>query len=190
MFSSCWRTLLKGKYWLLLSPSILPIGIVSINVRSISFSPHQFTSVSNSLSLIPFNATVLILTFSPADLAASMPDSTLSNFPQRVISLNFVSTRVSKETLILLTPLEYSLSANFSNWLPLVVRVSSSSAPDRRWRPRFSIRFIMSRRTRGSPPLTLSFLTPRPINTVHNLSSSSRLSNSAFGKNDICSDMQ
>ena len=53
----------------------------------------------NSSSLTPLSATVLILIFSPAACAASMPAKTWSNEPQRVMARNFSGSSVSSETL-------------------------------------------------------------------------------------------
>ena len=68
--------------------SISPSGMVSISVRSKPSAPHQATIRSSSSSLTPLSATALILTWSPAAFAASIPAITLSNLPQRVIASN------------------------------------------------------------------------------------------------------
>ena len=47
-----------------------------------------------------------------------------------------------------------------ASWLPLVVSVSSSSAPASRWRPRRRTSVMMSLRTSGSPPVRRSLRTP------------------------------
>ena len=49
---------------------------------------------------------------------------------------------------------------------------------------------MMLRRTRGSPPVSLSLRTPRRTKALHSRSSSSRVSTSALGRNVIDSDMQ
>ena len=48
----------------------------------------------------------------------------------------------------------------------------------------------MPRRTSGSPPVSLSFLTPRAIKALHSRSSSSSESRSALGRNVMFSAMQ
>ena len=57
-----------------------------------------------SSSFMFFSATALILTARPAARAASMPASTLSRSPQRVMARNFAGSSVSSETLMRRTP--------------------------------------------------------------------------------------
>ena len=80
-------------------------------------------------------------------------------------------------------------SANWSSRVPLVVRVSSSS-PSPSLRPSAWTSSIMSRRTRGSPPVRRILVMPRSIIANDSLCSSSRLSTSLRGRNFICSGMQ
>ena len=122
---------------------------------------------ASSSSLTPRSATALILTPSPAASAAARPSRTCSSRPQRVISVNLSLSSVSIETLIRRTPAAYRSSANRASWLPLVVSVSSSSAPSPRCRPRRSISQRMLRRTRGSPPVRRSLRTPRSTKALH-----------------------
>ena len=49
---------------------------------------------------------------------------------------------------------------------------------------------MMPRRTSGSPPVSRSLRTPRATKAEHSRSSSSSVSTSAFGKNDMFSAMQ
>src|SRR5262249_2859704 len=94
------------------------------------------SSAGNSSSFTPLRATALILTLSPAACAASMPAKTLSSSPQRVMARNLSGSSVSSETLMRRTPWPTSSSAYFATCDPLVVSVSSSSAPVERWRER------------------------------------------------------
>ena len=164
--------------------------MTSINVRSMSRAAHQSVSCSSSSSLKPFRATELILTRSPAFWAASMPRNTWGRRPQRVISANFFSSSVSSETLMRRTPAAKRSSANRSSWLPLVVSVNSFSAPLSRCRDIPRKKVMISRRTSGSPPVIRSLFTPNRTNAEHMRSSSSKVSNSFFGRNVMFSDMQ
>ena len=64
---------------------------------------HARRSPSSS-SFTPLSATALILTARPAFCAASMPASTLSSSPQRVIARNLSGSSVSSDTLMRFTP--------------------------------------------------------------------------------------
>ena len=66
-----------------------------------------------SSSLTPLSATALILTFRPAACAASMPASTLSRSPQRVMARNLSGSSVSSETLMRSTPCAFELGGIF-----------------------------------------------------------------------------
>jgi hypothetical protein len=132
----------------------------------------------------------LILTLIPAFSAASMPLITPPKSPQRVIARNVAGSSVSSETLIRLTPQSASAWAYFGSWLPLVVSVSSSSAPVARWRDKASNSHMMFFRTSGSPPVIRSLRTPRSTNAEHSRSNSSSVSRSFLGRNVMCSDMQ
>ena len=169
---------------------ISPIGMTSMNVMSKSRSAHQSVRVNSSLSLKPDNATVLILTRKPAFCAASMPRITWGRRPQRVMSANFCSSSVSRDTLIRFTPAAAKSAAYFSSWLPLVVTVNSSNAPLSRCRVMARKKVIISRRTRGSPPVIRSFRTPSPTKDEQSLSSSSSVKRSFFGKKVMFSDIQ
>ena len=83
-----------------------------------------------SSSFMSFSATALILTARPAARAASMPARTLSRSPQRVMARNFSGSSVSSETLMRRTPQSASSPAKRASCEPLVVSVSSSSAPE------------------------------------------------------------
>ncbi|MNL87219.1 hypothetical protein D3C87_2162710 [compost metagenome] len=72
----------------------------------------------------------------------------------------------------------------------MVVSVSSSSAPEVRWRESERNRLMMSRRTSGSPPVSRSFFVPRLTKAVAIRSSSSSVSSSLRGRNCMFSDMQ
>ena len=63
-----------------------------------------------------------------------MPASTLSSSPQRVMARNLSGSSVSSETLTRSTPQALSSAAYFASCEPLVVSVSSSSAPVARCR--------------------------------------------------------
>ena len=148
------------------------------------------SSAGNSSSFTPLSATALILTLSPAACAASMPAKTLSSSPQRVMARNLSGSSVSSETLMRRTPWPASSPAYFGSCEPLVVSVSSSSAPVERWRASEATSVMIPRRTSGSPPVSLSFLTPRAMKALHSRSSSSSERRSAFGRNVMFSDMQ
>ena len=150
----------------------------------------QRISSSNSMSLTPRSATALILMCRPAFWAASMPRITWSRSPQRVSSRNLSLSSVSIDTLRRFTPTAASSLAYLASWLPLVVSVSSSSAPLSRWRPRPLISDITFLRTSGSPPVSRSFLTPRRTKAEHSRSSSSSDSTSALGRKVMSSAMQ
>ena len=98
------RTTDSGRYCSVRSPSISPIGMVSIRVRSKPSAPHQASMRSSSSSFTPLSATALILTCSPACFAASIPASTFSYLPQRVMARKRSGSSVSSETLIRRTP--------------------------------------------------------------------------------------
>ena len=164
--------------------------MTSIKVRSCPFSPHQRTRSCISSSLTPFSATQLIFILRPAAVAASIPSITLSNFPHRVMARNFSGYSVSSETLTRRTPQAASCSAYLASWLPFVVSVSSSKAPESKCRPSRSNSHMMFRRTSGSPPVMRSLRTPFATNTEQRRSSSSRVRRSAFGKKVMSSDMQ
>ena len=68
---------------------------------------------------------------------------------------------MSIDTLTRRTPTAASSLAYLASWLPLVVSVSSSSAPLSRCRPSPRNSDITFLRTSGSPPVSRSFLTPR-----------------------------
>ena len=145
---------------------------------------------SISISLKFLRATVFILTCNPAFVAAFKPANTLFKSPQRVTCLNFSGSKVSKETLIRLTPQSTSSWANLDSWLPFVVKVKSSSAPESKWRLMACIKLMILRRTRGSPPVKRSCLTPFRMNAEHKRSNSSSDRTSFFGKKFMSSDMQ
>ncbi len=166
------------------------MGMTSMKVRSWPSRPHHSIMESNSPSFTPLSATALIFTCRPAAFAAAMPSITLSSLPQRVISVNLAGSSVSTETLTRFTPQSTSSPAYLASWLPLVVRVSSSSAPDFRCRDRSRIRLITFLRTSGSPPVSRSLRTPRRTKALQTRSISSRVSNSAFGRKVMFSDMQ
>ena len=115
---------------------------------------------------------------------------TLSRSPQRVMARNFSLSSVSIDTLMRFTPHSASSAACLASWLPLVVKVSSSSAPLSRWRDRERTSDMTFLRTSGSPPVRRSFLTPRPTKALHSRSSSSSDSTSALGRNVMSSAMQ
>ena len=164
--------------------------MTSIRVRSMSLPCAHSISEGISSSFKFLSATALILTLRPTERAASMPRSTLSRSPQRVMARNFVASRVSSETLMRRTPLSLSSAANFSSSEPLVVSVNSLSAPLSRWRERERTSDITLRRTSGSPPVKRSLRTPLAINAEHRRSNSSSVSRSDFGRNVMSSDMQ
>ncbi len=150
----------------------------------------QRISSSNSPSLTPRSATALILMASPARWAASRPRITWSRSPQRVSWRNLSGSSVSIDTFTRRTPISASSWAYLASWLPLVVSVSSSSAPLSRCRPRPRNSDITFLRTSGSPPVMRSFLTPRRTKAVHSRSSSSSDSTSALGRKVMSSAMQ
>ena len=150
----------------------------------------QRSMSGNSASLKPLSATALSLILRPARSAASMPVITRERSPHRVIARNLSGSSVSTDTLMRLTPQSASSSAKRASCDPLVVRVSSSSAPLSRWRESWRTRCMMFLRTSGSPPVSLSLRTPFSTKTVHSRSSSSRLSRSRFGRNVMSSAMQ
>ena len=119
-----------------------------------------------------------------------MPSSTCSNLPHLVIFLNFSGFRVSNDIFILLIPRSTSGFANFFNWLPLVVKVSSSKNPFFRCLEIFLKKLRIFLLTKGSPPVILNFLIPISIKTEQTLSNSSNVNKSFFGKNCIFSDIQ
>ena len=153
-------------------------------------SAHQRVIAPSSGSLKPFSATALILTRRPARCAASMPRRTWGRRPQRVTCANLSSSSVSSDTFTRRTPAANRSSAKRSSWLPLVVSVSSFSAPLSRCRDMASKKVMMPRRTSGSPPVIRSFSTPSRTKAEHSRSSSSSVSSSRFGRKVMFSDMQ
>ena len=143
-----------------------------------------------SWSLTPFSATMLILTPRPACWAASIPFSTVGRSPRRVIALKLAGSRLSIETLTRRTPAAASSAAKRASCDPFVVSVSSCSAPLSRWRDRLPIKRIRSRRTSGSPPVSLILRVPRAMKTLQSRSSSSSESRSRRGRNSMSSAMQ
>src|SRR5215468_5447593 len=87
-------------------------------------------------------------------------------------------------------PVSRRSAAYFLSWEPLVVRVSSSSAPDPRWRASEATSVMMPRRTSGSPPVSRSLRTPLAMKAEHSRSSSSSERMSALGRKVMSSDMQ
>ena len=115
---------------------------------------------------------------------------TWASRPQRVIVANFSASSVSSETLTRRTPQSASSLANRRSWLPFVVSVSSLSAPVSRCRDIARKNVMIPLRTSGSPPVMRSFSTPSPTKAEQSRSSSSSVSNCAFGRNSMCSAMQ
>ncbi len=97
---------------------------------------------------------------------------------------------MSTETLIRLTPKRARSAANASSCVPLVVSVSSSSAPLARCRESRSTSVSTPLRTSGSPPVSLSLRVPVATNAEAMRSISSSVSTSAFGRKVMCSAMQ
>ena len=89
-----------------------------------------------------------------------------------------------------LIPHSASSVAYFANWLPLVVSVSSFSAPEARCRDMARKNVMIPLRTKGSPPVIRSFCTPDATKAEHSRSSSSSVRRSAFGRKVMCSVMQ
>ena len=110
---------------------------------------------------------MLILTARPAARAASIPSITLSRSPQRVIAWNRSGRSVSSDTLMRRTPPPRARRRSGASWLPLVVRVSSSSAPLSRWRDSARTSHMMFLRTSGSPPVSRSLRTPWRMKAEH-----------------------
>ena len=124
-----------------------------------------------------------------ADFAAAIPSSTRSNLPQRVIRAKRSGSSVSMLTFTRRTPDLASPTACLASCVPFVVSVSSSSpCPSRA--PSRSNSVITPRRTNGSPPVIRSLRTPWRMKAAHSVSSSSRLSTSALGRNVMSSAMQ
>ncbi|MNL55217.1 hypothetical protein D3C87_1786070 [compost metagenome] len=144
---------------------------------------------SISSSLTPRIATMLILMASPAAWAAAMPVSTSSIRPRRVICRKRSGSSVSRETLTRRTPAPNRLSACLPSWLPLVVRVSSSS-PLPILLPRLRTSDMISRRTSGSPPVSRILVVPRAMKAPAMASTSSKLSTSFLGRKVMSSAMQ
>ena len=119
-----------------------------------------------------------------------MPSRTFSKLPNLVISLYLSFMIVSKETLILSTPFIFNSFENFFNKLPFVVSVISFKLDTDFFLFKFFIRCIISFLTKGSPPVSLIFSTPKSIKLSHNLSISSKLKTSVFGRKFIFSFMQ
>ena len=88
------------------------------------------------------------------------------------------------------TPCAASSPAKRASCEPFVVSVSSSRAPEARCRDSPAKSVMMLRRTSGSPPVSLSFLTPRSMKTLQTRSSSSSVRRSRFGRKVMSSDMQ
>ena len=167
-----------------------PIGMTSISVSAMPLPCAHSISEGISSSLRFFSATALILTARPAERAASMPPRTLSRSPQRVMARNLAASRVSSETLMRRTPQSRNSPAKRASCEPLVVSVSSLSAPVSRWRDSERTSDITLRRTSGSPPVKRSFRTPLAMNAEQSRSSSSSVSKSALGRKVMSSDMQ
>ena len=122
--------------------------------------------------------------------ASLIPSKTFSIFPNLVILLYFSGLIVSRETLILLIPFSFSSLAYFFNNVPFVVSVISFRFVFSFLVLSFSINFIISFLTKGSPPVNLIFSTPSSIKLSHNLSISSKVSMSFRGRNCIFSFIQ
>ena len=104
---------------------------------------------------------LVIIGSNPVVRAASIPSSTLETSPfSPLISLKTASSKLSRLMVIRFKPAALSSSARSASKVPLVVRARSSP------RNSFSALTIstISRRRRGSPPVTRSFVTPSCIN--------------------------
>ena len=124
------RTIDSGRYWSSRSSPMSPSGITSMKVRSMPRPCAQSTRSASSSSLTPLSATALILTLRPAACAASMPASTLSRSPQRVMARNLSGIeRVERDVDALDAAALRARRRISPSCEPLVVSVSSSSAP-------------------------------------------------------------
>ena len=88
------------------------------------------------------------------------------------------------------TPQSASSCAWRASWEPLVVTVTSSSAPESRCRERERNRVMMPLRTKGSPPVMRILRVPRATKAEQSRSSSSRDRRSCLGRKVMSSDMQ
>src|SRR5450756_1379192 len=159
-------------------------GVRRINVSMDTLDPAKFRAITRWGDLDK------VLGGIEAARAASIPPSTLSRSPQRVMARNFAGSSVSIDTLMRRTPQSASSPAKRASCEPLVVSVSSLSAPVSRWRESERTSDITLRRTSGSPPVSRSLRTPLAMKAEHSRSSSSSVRRSALGRNVMSSDMQ
>ena len=159
-----------------------------MNEISMASSIANFTNDTASSSFTPRISTVFNLIFSnPACLLACMPRNTLSRSPVRVIFLKRSVFKLSMLILIRFTPAFFKSWACFSSWLPFVVSTNSSSPLSFPTSSKSHNPFL---RTKGSPPVIRTLLTPKETKMLTNRAHSSRLNTSSRGKNVISSDMQ
>ena len=149
------------------------------------------TRSPNSSSLTPLSATALILTLQPGRLRGIDAGQDLVELAPARDGAELVGVeRVERDVDALDAVSRRARAAYFGSCEPLVVSVSSSSAPVARWRESEANSVMMPRRTSGSPPVSRSLRTPRSMKALHSRSSSSSVSRSAFGRNAMFSDMQ
>ena len=151
-----------------------PIGMVSIKRISIPRPIAKSIMDSISSSLTPFMTTILsLIGLIPADIAASIPLITVAKSPSLVISLKRSGIRESIEILALLTPFAFNLAASGGRRCALVesgISLSPGISPS------ILVSSSISFRSRGSPPVRRTFVTPSSENkrTIFAVSSKER----------------
>ena len=135
------------------------MGIYSMNRISICFSRANFAKLTTSSSLVPLMQTVFnLILWNPAFMPASMPSRVCSNPSLLQRSLNRSGSKVSRLIVMRFKPACFKATAWLFSNIPLVVRLRSliSFICDRN-----PTKVERSLRRRGSPPVSLTLLTPR-----------------------------
>ena len=113
---------------------------------------------SISSSLIPFMTTIFsLIGFIPAEIAASIPLMTVAKSPSLVISLKRSGISESIEIFALLMPLAFN---SVANGLKRCALVESGISVRPEISPSILVSSRISFRSRGSPPVRRTFVTP------------------------------
>ena len=135
---------------------VSPTSMNSMYLTMTSVPMNLSAIFSTECSLYPALITAFTLTFSPANLAASMPRNTVSGVSLvSPIAWNVSTSNASSETVTLSSPDSASSSANFSRSRPFVVIAKSNSFGSILMKSQTSLR------RSGSPPVSLIFCRPK-----------------------------
>ncbi len=163
-------------------PLVSPTSMYSMKRRSTSFSRAHRASGRISPSFMPRWITAFTLTGSPKFFAAMIPETTRSTLaPVPFILAKIAESRASSETVTRFIPASASSSAWWARSTPLVVMARSFTPLIAAI---IATRSASPRLSSGSPPVSLTFSTPRGTRMPTRRTISSKLSSSSFGKNE------